>query len=386
MGRIESWLRDRGFPDEAQRVLVARARVAVGVLETGTQALFEEDPLGVHIDPSADANALLRRFERGIAHLQRMYEQLAAPFVEAAARAGEWTAVDWQNISADLRAYDQGEIDATLSGLEGMVRAYAEDPVAACGAPRAAVPAGRGDYAAYSLSRFRSELEAVCNREVAERVKASFRRVASYFDRNIAWLWPFSSDPKAMEIPASTLDEFLRRLHDASDDLARLDAPAAQALLKDTSFWERNEDGGAVVRFRVFWRSRPNEEQLAENVFAIAVEGAEADEDGIYTWRYGSPFAVTIRLAKNSAFRFVETTDPEGRSLVLSGGGGNGALLRVFSGVTRGALSFEAQVVDESGARMPLRVTARVTRADGTPFAIPKFSEHSASILASLRI
>ena len=386
MGRIESWLRDRSFPHEAQRVLTARARVAAGVLDTGTQALFEEDPLGVYIDPSADANALVRRFERGVAHLQRMYDQLAAPFVEAAAEAGERTAMDWQNISADLKAYNQGQADSTLSGLEGMVRAYAEDPVSACAAPRAAVPAGRGDYAAHSLSRFRSELAGVCDWTAAEQTRSTIRRIAGYFERNIAWLWPFSPDPKALEIPASTLDEFLRRLYDAEEALGRLDLWGAEAFLEDMSFWERNEAGGAIVRFRVFWRTRRNEERLAENLIAITIQGAEADEDGIYTWRYGSPFAVEMQLAKNSAFRFAETTDPEGRSLVLSGGGGNGALLRVFSGVTRGTLSLEAQVVEDDGTRAPLRVTARVTKADGTPLTVPKFSEHSASMLAPVRI
>ena len=72
---IETWLRDRRFEDEANRVLDVRARVASGVLVAAERALFDEDPLGIHLDPAADSNALIRRLERGIAHLKRDFEQ-----------------------------------------------------------------------------------------------------------------------------------------------------------------------------------------------------------------------------------------------------------------------------------------------------------------------
>ena len=385
LGQIQSWLADRGFQGEAERVLVVRARVASGVLDVGTQAVFEDDPLGVYIDPSADSNALVRRFERGVAHLRRMHDQILAPFIEVAVQAGEWAAVDWRHIASDLKAYDQGRTDSTLTGMDGMVRSYVEDPVAACGATRARVDLGRGDYVAQAALRFRSELDSVCARRSATRVRASFRRTAAYFDRNVAWLWPFSSDPGAKEIPTATLDEFVALVHAARDDLTRIDLPGAAALVKDSRFWEIGKDGGAIVRFRIVWRTRPNEELLAQNIFAIELHGTEVDEDGIHTWRYGAPFAVEMRLAKNSAYRFVGATDPEGRNLVLSGAGGNGGLLRVLHGLSHGALSLNARLVDPDGVRMPLRVTAHVTKADGTPLTIPRFSKHTTSILAAYR-
>ena len=60
----------------------------------------------------------------------------------------------------DIAAYARGDVDSTLSALEGMVRAYAEDTVTAC---KAVGPLpGRSDYLARTLRRFRAELEEKC--------------------------------------------------------------------------------------------------------------------------------------------------------------------------------------------------------------------------------
>ncbi len=388
MGEIEAWLRDRSFPEAADRVSLVRSQVATSVLEISVEALFEEDPLGVRVDPSADADALIRRFERGLARFRQMHDQLAAPFIDASAQTGEWVAIGWQNIALDLKSYDQGQVDTTLTGLEGMVRAYAEDANATCEAPRTIKPSGREDYAAFALERFRDELDIACERRTTRRAKTSFKQVADYVSKNINGLWPFAANPDAAEIPAPTMGEYVRLVHKAQDDLARLDTAGAASMVADADFWDSDEDGGAIVRFRVFWRARPGEELLAENLFAIDIEGAEVDEDGIYTWRYGSPFAIRMQLAKNSSLRFANGNGEgaDARSVTKTRKGeGNGGLLRVFADLSQGALSLEEPVVDEDGRPATLRVTARIAGADGAPLSIPKFDERSDSILASLR-
>lgn len=373
LAEIEGWMRAQHAGEEADRVLSVRARVADEVLAVGAEVLVEEDPIGVYLDPAADGRALVRRFERGLTRLRRVHE-LEAPFIEAAVTGGEASALGWHDIAQDLEAYERGDPDAVLSGLEGMLHAWVEDPAAACAAPRVSAAGARYDYVARAFSRFRSELDNACaERHVAE-LFAVYGSLVEYFDRHVAWLWPYSGDPDAPEVPPSTMAEFIRQLRAARAHLVQIDAPFADMLVDNADFWTSDDNGGAAVRFRIAWRARPSEERLAENVMAYEFEGAGIDEDGIHTWRYGTPLALKMRLAKNSPYRFPGASDPEQRTLVITGGG-NGALLRVFSALSNGNVVYEAPVVDETGARRLLRVTARVTHADGSPMKLPRFDE-----------
>ena len=375
LAEVEGWLRDRHAVQEADRVFSVSVRVAEGVLMASTETLVEEDPLGLYVDPAADRNVLVRRFERGVVRLGRVHEQFAAPFLDAATEGGGWAALQWRNMARDIEAYRRGDPDSVLSGLEGMVRAYVEDPVAACERPRPAAAAGRDDYVAGSLLRFRAQIDGACVSSNLARSRDVYEDLLDYFDRNIAWLWPYANDERASEVPASTLADFVSRLHDARDDLTRFsDAVAAAALADSANFWLRGDDGGAIVRFRIRWRARPSEERLAENIIEIGIEGADLDADGNYTWRYGSPLNVRFRLAKNSSYRFARAVEPPRRELTITGGG-NGGMLRAFAGLANGALSFEAELVDERNESHVLRVTARVTRPDGTPLTLPRFPE-----------
>ena len=389
---IEAWLRERRFEDDANRILEVRARVAATVLTVGEQALSEEDPLGVHLDPAADSNALVRRLERGMAQLKRDFEQLAEPFLASAVQGGKWAAVNWQSIEAEIAAYNRGDTDAVLSGFEGLVRAHAEDAEAACEAPRPVTAVGRDDYVARAVSRFRSEFDYMCaNRHVGE-AELALQRLLEFYDRYVDWLWPHSRDSQANEITVGALDDYVARLHAATEQLAVLDSEAASAFLDQASFWRLNDDGSTVVRFRIAWRTRPNEEAFAENVISATVEGAEVDDDGVYTWRYGSPFALTLTLARNSAYRFVQADDADGYRMVLSAPG-NGALLRVFGDLAGGALLLEAPLTlrdgdaagDDGAERPVLRLTARVGSAEGGSLSIPPFAEHAQTFAAARR-
>ena len=373
LAEIESWLRLHRAQDSVLRILKVSARVAESALWTSAEALIEEDPLGIHPDPAADGGALVRRFERGLARLRRIYEQYASPFLERDV-ANSWAAVNWHHIAADIQAFERGDGDAALSGLEGMLQAYAANAEDACAAPRPAVAAGRDDYIAKTLRRVRAEFDRACGGDRLEEARAKYLALADYFDRHIAWLWPYSSDPDAPELPASTLSAFVTRLHADRHALATLDEPFAKLLLANADFWSQDQDGGAAVRFRVVWRARPSEERLAENVIDFTVDGAELDEDDIYTWRYGAPLSIGMRLAKESIYRFAGAADLERREWRV-GGDSNGALLRLFADLSHGSLVLDADVADAEDARQPLRVTARVVGSDGAPLALPAFPE-----------
>ncbi len=374
LAEIESWLRQRQGQSEADRVLAVRGRIAEGVLAATNGVLVEEDPLGIHLDPTADANALVRRFERGVGRLIRIHEQLAEPFVEPAAHGRGWAAVEWRDMATDIAGYARGDVDSALTALEGVVRAYAEDPVAACDAPRPL--SGRGDYLARTLLRFNEDLNRACGERALAKARAIFDELKAYYESQLAWLWPYSRDTRAPEVGASTLAEFLSRLQDTFEGFAGIEDPLALAFAENAEFWTRDQDGGAAVRFRLDWRSQPSGENLAENIAEISIDGAEQDESGIYTWRYGTPFAIRMRLAKNSAYRFLMGDGLQTDEWVITTGG-NGALLRVFSGLTSGALSFEADVTNTGGAQDVLRVTARIGQADGRPMELPEFAGNS---------
>ena len=134
------------------------------------------------------------------------------------------------------------------------------------------------------------------------------------------------------------------------------------------------------MRFRIDWRARPGDERFAEHLIDFEMTGVELGEDGVYTWRYGSPFSLVLRLAKDSPLQFADAVDLERKERVL-GGGGNGGFLRAFAGLTMGSVAFEHQVLDPNGGRASLRLTARLTHADGMPMTMPAFSAASRALV-----
>ena len=371
---IEAWLRQRQVQNEADRVLRVRARVAEGVLAAAGRALMEEDPLRIYIDPTADPHAVARRFDRGLARLTHLYEQLAQPFIESAIQGGGGAAaIEWRDMADDLAAYARGDVDSTLSALEGMTRAYAEDPVSACEAP-GPLP-GRSDYLARTLRRFRAELGEKCAELFIADSKSVFERVKSYFETHVIWRWPYSNEGNAPDIEVSTLHQFLEQVHEGMDAIRLFEEQDSLAVTfaQSARFWSLDEDGAAIVRFRLDWRTRPSEERLAENIAEITLSGAEVDESGIYTWRYGAPFEIQIRLAKNSPYRFVNEAGVQTDQWTIRRKG-NGSFLRVFDGIVGGAWSFEANLVNREGVRDSLRVTARIRDVDGEAITWPTFA------------
>lgn len=385
---IEKWLRQRQAISQARRVLEVRARVAETVLVISADVLVEEDPVAIYPDPAADGNALVRRFERGVERMERIFEQYASPFIGAAAIGSGRSALEWRNIEKEIAAYKRGDAQSVLSGLEGMVRAYADDPAEACKSPRASL-SGRDDYLSRTLYRFRSEFDYACLRRDLADARTVYQKLIEYFDRHITWLWPYAPDRGATEVSPSTLATFVNQLHEGKDQLARLSRPFARDLLDYGEFWSQDQNGNAEIKFRVDWRTRREEESLAEHVISLNIEGANIDGDGNYSWRYGAPLSVRVKLASSSPYRFI-TRDGSLLAEKVFTAGGNGAWLRVFDDLTNGVATFKADVVfrginrrkvrvksGEDVEIAPLIVTARVTHEDGRPFRKPRFSKHA---------
>ena len=373
---IEIWLRDRQAHGEADRVRSVRARVADGILVAAANVLDEEDPLAIHVDPTADGDALVRRLERGVQHVRRIHEQFVEPHLSSVSgEIGSWAVMHWRDISDDLEAHARGDANSSLTALEGSVRAFAEDPDKACESPR--LLRGRGDYLAQAAARFRGRLDEYCSMAANERDTAVLLEIAQYFDDHIREFWPYSVSDDAPEVGIPILGEFVQRLHEGSEALERLDDPLAEVFANSARFWAREQDG-AAFRFQVDWRWHPSEEHLAEHVAEAYLEGVEVDDAGVYTWHYGAPFSINLRLAENSEYHFVH---PDGRltDLWTVAPKGRGPLLRALEQLSGGELLVKADVTPDEGSDTELRtidelrITMRITHEDGRAATIPNF-------------
>lgn len=367
---IEEWLLQRQSLAQAERVAEIRARVASNVLAAASEVLQRENPIGIYPDPVADGNAIIRRFERGLSNFRIVHDQLAKPFIEPASGSSDRTVLEWRDISADLTAHERGDIGSNLSGIEGMLRAFAENPVEACKAPKALIT-GREDYVAVTLRNLRNELDFACRSRVLSAARKAYQKIASYFTRSVSELWPYSKDDSAPEITSETLSTFIGRLQNVRELLTTFDDDFALALLANSDFWGVDEEGGAVVKFKIEWRVRRGEEENAQHIIEFGVKGAEVSESGVYTWRFGNPFAFTMRLANNSNFRFVDSQTGLFWEDRRDGPGGFLRLLRV---VLDGALTLEAPVVDpNSRLSGVVRATLRIRDEKNQPLSLPEF-------------
>ena len=366
LAEIEVWLSGQQAASQAERVNRVRSRISDGVLSAATAALEEEDPLGVVVDPTADAGAILRRFERGAARVREIYEQYARPFVEVSTGGGDGlVALQWRDISDDIAGYDRGDADSSLSVLDGNVRAWVEDPATACAAP--ASPTGRSDYLALSVTRFRTEVEATCTRLEDAVFEERLVDLQDHYDSFLGRSWPFTAN--GAEADPGAMAAFVSQLHSGMDSHAEFLDEFPPAFAEHASFWAPGEE--ATVRFKPEWRWRPDIEVLTEHVAEVTVEGTEVDETGVHAWRYGEPFGVRFRLAMNSPYRF---RLPDGRLSIESSvsSSGRGALMRVFEGISRGEWIHEAELQHiVTGQVRTMRISARIIHEDDRPMTVP---------------
>ena len=369
---IETWLLDHGAKRQADRVREVRLRSADHVLESGLRVLEEQDPLGLELASGIDADLLRRRFERGTVALRHVLEEYALPFLDSGAAGGAMSAFDWQYIHQDLEAQGRGDPASTLSSLEHLVHAYAADRDAVCKEERKAGAGSRSDYLARAFYRFRDQVDANCEARERARIASEYQSLHDFYEREIAWRGPYSPDPAAPDVPASTLSQFISLLESVEADLDLLEGRYAELFRESARFWTLDESGAAAVRFRAQWRSRPTEEHLAENVIAIRLEGVSQDEDGVHTWRYGAPAALVVRLANTSVYRFANSAEPRGLTYRFTSGG-NDSLLPLLLDLSSGAGLVRGELVRGDGLTEELRLSARVGAADGAPLATPAF-------------
>ena len=372
LDEIAAWYSERAAAAESDALLAIRTRVALTVLGQGAEVLEARDPLAIHFDPGADRQAMVRRFERGVSALEQIYAQYATSHAAVAAAAGERLALEWTQIGRDLEGYRSGDPVSAISALSGMVRAYAQNPVDACAAERSTHAGVRDDYVARAFARYVSDRSRVCEALRFADMRRVYDALASYYETHLASLWPYTATPDAPEAGAAELSTFVERVRAGSASLARIDGRYSALFSETARFWNVESDPLAV-EFRLEWRARHAEELNARHIIGFGVEGPELAEDGVYTWRYGSPFALRFRLAKDSPFRFVDAADASGLELRVAHPG-NGALLRALSNLDpRGMWSFSGRLVDAAGARHDLRISARFERRDGAALRAPAF-------------
>ena len=369
LGVIARWLAKRAASPEQARVLDARRRLALTMLEIGQETLDRADPLAVRFDAGADRGAMVRRFERGAKTLEQIYTRHAHSDVTLAAAHGHRLAAQWAAIGEDLAGYRAGDALSGLSAMSGMIRAYADDPDSACAQPASTHAEWREDYIAEALRRYAGERARACNAWRLAGAKAAYDALAAYYESHVAGLWPYAASAQAGDIGAGGLARFIERVRDAAPALAAVEGRLSGTFEATRAFWGEPGEDTASIAFVVRWRTRGGEERNAEHVAEAVIEGTERDASGLHTWRYGTPLALRLRLARHSPLRFADgalehTTRYEG----------NAALLRALAEVSAtGAWSAERTLVDAEGAEHPLRLSAQLERPDGAPLALPEF-------------
>ncbi|MCY4303275.1 MAG: hypothetical protein OXC62_00575 [Aestuariivita sp.] len=367
LDEIEAWLVAQNERSQALFIAKIRARLADGVLEAASDVLIDEDPLAVPIDPTSDANAIVRRFERGLMRLRTLTEQFARPFLDAATSGGDsFITLQWNNIADDFASYERGDADSILSALEGSIRAWAEDVDNACVAPK--TPPRRGIYLASAVDKFRMELVQACDSMRRADLDNRMQQVLEYYDMHIKGLWPFAVSEA--EVGPAAFSQFIDKLHEQSEVFPLIEGQLASTFLDHANFWDREEEG-ATVNFSVDWRWRRDVEKLAEHIAEVRLEGVQKDEAGNFTWRYGEPFAIYVRLAKNSRYHFRTENSTTMREWRIAPEG-FGAKLRAFKGLQNGEFLLNIPLIDSFlEDEQTLRMSVRVLHADGRPMTLP---------------
>ena len=372
LDEIAAWFAERTASAESDALRTIRSRVALTVLGAGADVLETRDPLAIHFDAGADRQAMVRRFERGVSALEQIYKQYAKSNATVAASAGERLALEWEQISRDLDGYRSGDPVSAVSALSGMVRAYAENPVQACAAERSTHAGVRDDYVARALARYVADRARMCQSLRLAGTRRVYDALVSFYEMHLVSLWPYSTSLDAPEAGTAELSTFVERVRAGTDALSQIEGRYSALLAETARFWNVESDSLAV-EFRLEWRARRAEELNARHIIDFAVEGPEPDEDGVYTWRYGSPFAVRLRLAKDSPLRFADATDASGLERRVAYPG-NGALIRALSSLDPlGMWSFSGILVDAAGARHDLRISARFEHRGGAALRAPAF-------------
>ena len=159
---------------------------------------------------------------------------------------------------------------------------------------------------------------------------------------------------------------------EAAPDLGALDARYVPELERERALWTTDEGGSVCIALELEWRARPEDDVNAQHLIEIELEGMKREEGG-YTWRYGTPVALRLKLARNSPYRFA--SGAEGTSLEhVERFEGSAALLRLLDSFAVRGWTLRASLVDTAGQAAELRLSVRASRRGGAPLELPAFA------------
>ena len=369
--RIARWLEDHGWREAAREARAATDRAIESHLRQGLDALYAADPIRIGIGrKGADPERIRERLARSLEAIRELDRSYAEPLLALAGEARGEAARSWRSIERALAAYERGDSRSGIGGIESLLDAFAADPRGTCAHPKLPpVPPG---YLGQVVRRTRSELETACRERAREELIAARDQVLERFDESLARSWPYSGDPASPDAPREAVDRYVSALA-AAPDLSVLDARYAPELERERALWMMDEGGGACIGLGIEWRARPAEDENAHHLIAIEIEGTKQGEDGGYTWRYGTPVTLRLKLARNSPYRFAGGAGAKTIEYVERFEG-SAALLRMLDSLAGRGWTVRAPLVDEAGRGAELRLSVRAFRHGGAPFELPVFA------------
>ncbi|MCY4453041.1 MAG: hypothetical protein OXC01_13910 [Immundisolibacterales bacterium] len=370
MRRIGDWLRDHGWLQAGREARGAADRTVESHLRLGMDALRAADPVRIDLGrPGADPERTRERLARSLESVRELHRRFAAPLLGFTEEAPGKAARSWRTLVRALEAYERGDTRSGIGGLESVLAAWAADPRGTCAAP--AFPPAPPGYLGQVVRRTRAELHDACRALERQELLAARDRVLAAFGGALARSWPYSGDPASPDAPAEAVDRYVSAL-EAAPDLSALDARHVPELERERALWTIDDEQAACIGLEIEWRARPEEDVNAHHLIAIELKGMKRGEGG-YTWRYGTPVELRLKLARHSSYRFA------------SGAGGtslehverfedSAALLRMLDSLAARGWIVRAPLVDTAGKAAELGLSVRVSRPGGAPLDLPAFA------------
>ncbi len=368
--RIAGWLEDHGWPEAGGEARAVADRTIESHLRLGMDAIYAMDPIRIEIGRrGTDPERTRERLARSIEAIRELHRSYAEPLLPLSDEARGEAARSWRSLARALDVYERGDVRSGIGGLESFLDAYAADPRGACADPR--LPPAPPGYLGRVVRRVRSEIETACRELGQDELLAARDRVLDRFGEALARSWPYSGDPASPDAPREAVDRYVSAL-EAAPDLSGLEARYVPELELERALWMTDDGGSACIGFGIEWRARPDADENAHHLIASELEGTKRGEGG-FTWRYGTPVTLRLKLARNSPYRFASGS--EGESLEhVERFEGSAALLRLLDSLARRGWTVRAPLVDEAGRKAELRLSVRAFRHGGAPLELPVFA------------
>ena len=363
-------LADHGRTEAGAQARAAVDRAVESHLRVAMNAVAAADPIRITFGRGgSDPERSRDRLARSIEATRALHRSYAGPLLPFAVDARGEAVRSWRALARALDAWERGDMRSGIGGLASLLDAWAADPSGTCAAPM--FPPAPSGYVGQVLRRTRSELDVACRRLARNRLLAARDGVLASFGGALARSWPYSGDPASPDAPKEAVDRYVTALA-AAPDLSALDARYVPELERERALWMMDDAGAACIGLGIEWRARPHEDENAHHLIAIEIEGTK-QRDGLHRWRYGTPVALRLRLARNSPYRFASGAEGASREHVERFDG-SAALLRLLDSLSARGWRISAPLVDEAGREAELRLSVRVFGESGAPLELPAFA------------